>query len=48
MKTFASLEPRMNPLQTIFAPVGKVGLKGIVAPLLNNHWEGWLEVEEAP
>ncbi len=27
---------------------GRINLKGIVAPLLNSNWEGWLEVEEAP
>jgi sugar phosphate isomerase/epimerase len=25
---------------------GRINLQGIVAPLLNNHWEGWLEIEE--
>jgi len=25
---------------------GRINLKGIVAPLLNNNWEGWLEIEE--
>jgi inosose dehydratase len=27
---------------------GKINLKGIVAPLLNSDWEGWLELEESP
>jgi sugar phosphate isomerase/epimerase len=25
---------------------GRINLQGIVAPLLNNNWEGWLEIEE--
>jgi sugar phosphate isomerase/epimerase len=25
---------------------GGINLKGIVAPLLNSNWEGWLEIEE--
>jgi sugar phosphate isomerase/epimerase len=27
---------------------GKIDLKGIIAPLLNSDWEGWLEIEEEP
>jgi sugar phosphate isomerase/epimerase len=27
---------------------GKIDLKGIIAPLLKNDWEGWLEIEEEP
>lgn len=27
---------------------GRIDLKRIIAPLLENNWEGWLEVEEEP
>jgi sugar phosphate isomerase/epimerase len=41
-------ETRSASGKVIYSDPGKGGinLKGIVAPLLNSNWDGWLEVEE--